>query len=264
MSPRIEIVTFVDRRGRVHFSTVPGTTAQPLTLLIGRAVTEASHADETEAAMAETSDDVFSRFQEKMRWAEETLGVPLGTLSSMLDLSDWALAIQLSAMIEGALGHAIRAKLNDPRLDGFVDGLSVRGKLSKLALARSLELVDEHTARAIEGFAGLRNFFAHDYSAIGKSFHIWLHEQTDASAAVRRLISVPTEHPRQLDPILMADEDSLREILWTSGVLAFSAIVHAMGPSGTDARLHRAIEDYGRHRAHAAHMDQAPSAPRDE
>lgn len=264
MSPRIAIVTFVDRRWRVHFSTVPGTAAQPLTRRIGSAVTEAPHANETEVAMAEASDDLFSRFQEEMRWAEATLSVPLGTLSSMLDLSDWALAIQLSTLIESALGHAIRAKLKDPRLDGFVDGLPVRGKLSKLTLARSLELVDKHTARAIEGFTGLRNFFAHDYSAIGKSFHTWLHEQRDAPAAVRGLISVSTEGPWQLDPILQADEDSLRVILWTSGVWAFSAIVNATDPSGTDARLYRAFEEYGQHRAPAAHVVQAPFTPRDE
>lgn len=75
---------------------------------------------------------------ERVTELEGAFGLPKGFIQGLLKEDDWSFVIKLHALIEASVAHMLTARLGE-NLSEFVHGMNLRGRTSKLSLARALE-----------------------------------------------------------------------------------------------------------------------------
>lgn len=172
----------------------------------------------TEAAKDSESFDAWwpqylERVSESVTAAEQYLGIPPGTISSISREPDFIAVVKAYAVIEPMLNDLISARPPKPAFgslaaalaipapidDGFqsfVIGLNIGGRVGKVALAKSLGLLNEDQVRFIEGVARVRNRYAHNVRNMHRSFaDILLEEQNSNGKIVGQVTGVQIKLP---------------------------------------------------------------------
>ncbi|KVQ42920.1 hypothetical protein WT21_24115 [Burkholderia territorii] len=112
----------------------------------------------------------------------EALGLPAGFYRSIYEERDWAFVIQLHALIETALMHAIEKKAG-AELTSIFARMPMNGPTGKVAVATKLGLLDYSDATAfLNVLSQVRNACAHGIrNAVNFTIDGWLerHEQRD-------------------------------------------------------------------------------------
>jgi hypothetical protein len=94
---------------------------------------------------------------------EAEMGVPEGFFKRLAAENDWSFIVQLHALVESSLAHAILLKLADKRLEEFVTKLNVGNhRAGKLGLAAALELVSKADQEFVMIVSEFRNRLVHD------------------------------------------------------------------------------------------------------
>jgi hypothetical protein len=84
---------------------------------------------------------------------------------------DWSFVIKAQALVEGSVTQAVLAHLGDSRLAKIVEVMPlVGGEVSKLAVAKELELLTAPQRRFVHNMAILRNRLAHRADQASFSF----------------------------------------------------------------------------------------------
>lgn len=92
-------------------------------------------------------------------------------LSELRDGDDWSFVIKAQALVEGSVTQAVLAHLGDSRLAKIIEVMPlVGGEVSKLAIAKELELLTTPQRRFINKMAALRNRLAHRVDQASFSF----------------------------------------------------------------------------------------------
>ena len=111
---------------------------------------------------------------ESVAAAEQYLEVPSKTISSILHDPDYIATVKTYAVIEPMLNDLISTRRprevfgsfapGEPEesFRTFVAGLTISGRVGKIALAKGLGLLREDQVRFIEGVARVRNRYAHN------------------------------------------------------------------------------------------------------
>jgi hypothetical protein len=121
--------------------------------------------------------------------AEQHLGVPVGTISSIPGEPDFIAAMKVYAVIEPILNDLIAARppgmpvlglTSGQQFEGyrsFVASLSAAGRGSKLKLAEALGLLAQHQVEFIKAVACVRNRYAHNIKNMPRSLPDILREE---------------------------------------------------------------------------------------
>lgn len=92
-------------------------------------------------------------------------------LSELRDGDDWSFVIKAQALVEGSVTQAVLAHLGDNRLAKIIEVMPlVGGEVSKLAIAKELELLTTPQRRFVNKMAALRNRLAHRVDQASFSF----------------------------------------------------------------------------------------------
>ncbi|KUY96147.1 MULTISPECIES: hypothetical protein [unclassified Burkholderia] len=112
----------------------------------------------------------------------EALGLPAGFYRSIYEERDWSFVIQLHALIETALMHAIEKKAGE-ELASIFARMPMNGPTGKVAVATKLGLLDYSDATAfLNVLSQMRNVCAHGIrNAVNFTIDGWLesHEHRD-------------------------------------------------------------------------------------
>ena len=173
----------------------------------------------TEAVPVNVPFDVWwpkylARVNESVTSAENYLEVPPGTISSIEQDPDFVATVKTYAVIEPMLNDLISARRPTPifgvlagdqsneSFQTFVAGLSIGGRVGKVALARSLGLLNEEQTRFIEGVARIRNRYAHNVRNMHRSLVDILTEEQQHNGKIvehvtgmKETLPVPSLHP---------------------------------------------------------------------
>jgi hypothetical protein len=96
-------------------------------------------------------------------------------LSELQGGDDWSFVIKAQALVEGSVTQAVLAHLGDNRLAKIVEVMPLVGaEVSKLAVAKELELLTAPQRRFANKMAALRNRLAHraDQASFSFEHHI--------------------------------------------------------------------------------------------
>lgn len=126
---------------------------------------------------------------------------------------DWSFVIKAQALVEGSVTQAVLCHLGDTRLIKIVEAMPLVGdEVSKLAVAKELQLLSSAQRRFINKMAALRNRLAHRVDQASFSFERHI-ESLDKNQRNDWQASIPW----------FADEDS-REY-WASHSLTVPRVV---------------------------------------
>jgi hypothetical protein len=152
----------------------------------------------------------LNRVNESITAAEQYLGVPTGTISSIPADPDFIATVKIYAVIEPMLNDLISARPPPtPMIFGamagpqpnedfqtFVAGLSIGGRVGKVTLAKSLGLLSEKQVHYIDGVARIRNRYAHNVRNMHRSLvDILTEEQRHNGKIVEHVTGVVTTLP---------------------------------------------------------------------
>ncbi|MGM4959826.1 hypothetical protein [Bradyrhizobium sp. 604_D8_N2_3] len=157
----------------------------------------------------------IERVNESVAAAEEYLEIPKGTISSIKTDPDFIATVKTYAVIEPMLNDLISARpprsifgapaVAQPNNDfqGFVAGLTISGRVGKLALAKSLGLLTEDQVRFIEGVSRIRNRYAHNVKNMHRSLVEILTEEQQHNAKIVEIITgLVSTLPSEIEPFL--------------------------------------------------------------
>jgi len=114
---------------------------------------------------------------------ETEMGVPAGFFRQLGVEKDWSFIIQLHALVESALAHAILLRLADKRLEEFVSRLNVgNNRMGKAGLAVALGLLEPHDLEFVAILSEFRNRLVHDARQVGFSLADYLRSLPDSKA----------------------------------------------------------------------------------
>ena len=117
----------------------------------------------------------------------EAIGLPPGFVRSIYEQSDWSFVIQLHALIEAAVVHALTNKLGDELEEQFVR-MSMTGRPGRLEFAAALGLLHQVSIKYIKVLGRMRNACAHGIkNAVDFSVKDWLSKQNDRANIVLEL-----------------------------------------------------------------------------
>jgi hypothetical protein len=137
-----------------------------------------------------TDDEVLGPLRRRLEIIEIDIGVPVGFLDSIPNEHDWSLVIKLHAVIESALDRVIAGALQprSEQLSRFVSDLPLRGRTSRLRLARLLGVIGKDEHQFIETLQELRNDFAHDPKSVGATLENYLSARSDQRAHLENVL----------------------------------------------------------------------------
>lgn len=107
----------------------------------------------------------------------ETFGFDKDYTDHLFKQDDWTTVIVYSALIEACLGSAISARLECAEIDGFVHSLGVRGKNSKISLARALGIIEKNDEKFLSAFFDMRNAFVHKQENVKITFQQYFSQE---------------------------------------------------------------------------------------
>jgi hypothetical protein len=97
------------------------------------------------------------------RQLEVELSLSSGFLEALKDEDDWSFVIKAHALIEAAVTHALVVRTGLENSAEFFSYLELSAsETGKLALAKSIDLLDEDERRFVRALSELRNKFVHD------------------------------------------------------------------------------------------------------
>jgi hypothetical protein len=121
----------------------------------------------------------------------EGIGLPPGFVRSIYEDLDWSFVIQLHALIEAALVHALTKKLGGELEEIFVR-MPTLGRPGRLEFATALGLLLPVSVKYIRVLGRMRNACAHGIkNAVDFSVEDWLSKQNDRAEIVLDLCSGP-------------------------------------------------------------------------
>lgn len=121
----------------------------------------------------------------------EAIGLPPGFVGSIYEERDWSFVIQLHALIEAAVVHALASKLGGELEELFVR-MSMTGRPGRLEFATALGLLQQDSVKYIRILGRMRNACAHGIkNAVDFSVKEWLLKQNDRAQIVLDLCSGP-------------------------------------------------------------------------
>lgn len=138
----------------------------------------------------------FIGVDESVSATEQYLEVPSETISSIMRDPDYIATVKAYAVIEPMLNDLISTRR--PRelfgslatgeaqenFQSFVAGLSIGGRVGKVALAKGLGLLKTDQVRFIEGVARVRNRYAHNVRNMHRSLVDILTEEQQGNAKI--------------------------------------------------------------------------------
>jgi hypothetical protein len=121
----------------------------------------------------------------------EAIGLPPGFVRSIYEERDWSFVIQMHALIEAAVVHALANKLGVELEELFVR-MSMTGRPGRLEFATALGLLQQDSIKYIKVLGRMRNACAHGIkNAVDFSVKDWLSKQNDRAQIVSDLCSGP-------------------------------------------------------------------------
>jgi len=170
---------------------------------------------------------------------EREFELPKGFVQGLLKEDDWSFVIKLHALIEASVAHMLTARLGE-NLSEFVHGMSLRGRTSKLNLAKALGYLDSGAVSFVGMLADLRNSLAHGVSNLTFSFRAYLTGLDDESLK-RWLAAVDPDYDKPIEGEAMTGG----EFAWKSPKLAMwaaAARVMTIAKQQSDVERHLAAQ----------------------
>lgn len=133
----------------------------------------------------------------------DALGLPAGFFKSIYEERDWSFVIQLHALIEGTLNHAIEKKIGT-ELESIFRRMPMSGPTGRIAVATKLGLLEFSDATAYLKILGrMRNACAHGIrSAVDFTIEGWIEAKP---------------HPEQIIMDLCGGRDAAAEVITLGG-----------------------------------------------
>lgn len=163
---------------------------------------------------------------------EQELGLPAAYFHKILhDDEDWAFVVKICAMMEAVCSKSLTKFLADDRLREPLDFLEFANpRCGKIALLRSLGILDTKHAEVLVGIAEMRNSYAHNVRHIGRNdLRSYLEEKKETR---RRIGGVFSEQVVTNDgETLTRDEITLREprrSVWMAAMRVVAALHFAL------------------------------------
>ncbi|MGC2626768.1 MAG: hypothetical protein WA269_08015 [Candidatus Udaeobacter sp.] len=101
-------------------------------------------------------------------WITRRLGLAQSPLRSLESDDDWSFVIKMYAILEAALNHLLKVRLNDPKLIKIVTKLPTNDeRRGKLALIKTYDLLREDCRLFVQLFSKIRNTAVHDAKSFG-------------------------------------------------------------------------------------------------
>jgi len=125
---------------------------------------------------------------------EQTLNLPKGFIEGLMKDDDWSFIIRSHAVIETMITQMLVAKTSEKLSKTFERMQLSGGPVSKLNIAKDLELIDTNIIEVIRYFSKIRNSFVHSAKNLQASLLEYIKEDGDPeystiSAKIARLIS---------------------------------------------------------------------------
>ena len=123
--------------------------------------------------------DTPENVYEAAEYATKQLGLSSHFVLDILREDDWSFVIKTHALMEAAVTTAIRHRLADLSIDGFLGRLQLRRCLE---LAEELQAIDAQLLTRIRFFSQIRNEIVHDVTKCSFSFAKYLSNQDQRNA----------------------------------------------------------------------------------
>jgi hypothetical protein len=166
-----------------------------------------------------------SSFNEAIKKFEERASLPKDFVWRMMDDDDWSFVIKLHACFEASLSWMINVELRRSELAAFVSKLPMHGEQSsKIAIARTLNLIDKRDIPFLQWFSELRNRLVHRIENIGFTFkeEFTPFDKPASSAAIKHLFRSHWDATISMQEFRDLFANDPKYVVWATGVSALA------------------------------------------